>query len=184
MAYDPASRFQLVQSAALSPGIDWVTGTDKGPFVDTGCDIAFGKFGRLYLTVDTIREMAEQAGIFNEGRADGLVAREAAVYNEGYAAALRENDIGQLRDISARLLAVADGIARGGVDPALESEPALDVADAEASGDVDPEYPAVFVTDVDDAGEPAGQSPRPARRSRSARVSADSGDVATSAYRI
>lgn len=63
------SRFQLVDIAALNPGECLVTKTPNGPFIDTGLTLSGPDRpifrGRVYLSVEAIREMAEQAGLFD-----------------------------------------------------------------------------------------------------------------------
>jgi hypothetical protein len=64
------SPYTKVASPALAPGDDYITRSLKGPFIDTGLQIKPGqaRHGRVYLSHDTVREMAEILGLF-----DGLV---------------------------------------------------------------------------------------------------------------
>lgn len=168
---DVAGRFQLMPTAISTPGVDWITGSDKGPFIDTGHEVQFGKFGRLYLSVDTVREMAEAAGLFDEGASDGAITAHAAEYFRGYSDAVKENPNGHLADIVDRLGSVAAALGRtGGV--ALEGSPEVAVPDASYAGDVEESGPLVFTTD----GPPTRQVADAPVRKRSARISSSAGD--------
>lgn len=168
---DAAGRFQLMPTAISSPGVDWITGSDKGPFIDTGHEVQFGRFGRLYLSVDTVREMAEAAGLFDEGRSASELSAHAAEYFRGYSDAVKENTIGHLTDIAARLGSIAAALDHtGGV--ALEGSPEMAVPDVEDAGPFEVVGSEVFTTD----GPVAGQVNRPARSKRAARLSSGAGD--------
>lgn len=67
------SPYTKVAAPALAPGDDYITRSLKGPFIDTGLQIKPGqaRHGRVYLSIDTIREMAQILGLF-----DGLVPVE------------------------------------------------------------------------------------------------------------
>lgn len=62
------SPYTLVQSPTLAPGDDYITRSLKGPFIDTGLQIKPGqaRHGRVYLSIDTVREMAQILGLFDE----------------------------------------------------------------------------------------------------------------------
>lgn len=53
----------LVQDATMFPYKDAITGSGKGPFIDTGIQTIpeYGEFEgrRIYLSIDTVREMAD-----------------------------------------------------------------------------------------------------------------------------
>ena len=169
MAQDAASRYQLIASTPLPPGVDWITRSDKGPFVDTGVDIQFAAFGRLYLSVSTVRELAEAAGVIGEGPSAGEQAREAQEYFRGYSDAVKENEIGHLDRIVERLAGVAIALhGTGGV--AVEVSPEISSPDPAPSGEPDDFIEeiesGVFTTD----GPIAGQDNRPARNKGPARI--------------
>ena len=86
------SRFFLTDAPALSPGVCWITRTGKGPFVDTGIDLSKNVVdrGRMYLSVDVIREMAQLAGLFNEGKPVSVKLHDKEVYDRGYNDAIKE----------------------------------------------------------------------------------------------
>jgi len=169
---DPAGRYQLIETAISAPGYDWITRSEKGPFIDTGLEVKFSEFGRLYLSVDTVREMADAAGLFNEqGETDAQVAAHAAEYFRGYSDAVKENPNGHLADLVERLGAVAAALAgSGGV--LVEESPALDAPDVEVTGPNGAVEPEVFTTD----GPAARQVDSPARSKRAARISSSAGD--------
>ena len=168
---DAAGRFQLMQTAISTPGVDWITGSDKGPFIDTGHEIQFGKFGRLYLSVDTVREMADAAGLFDEELRSSVVSSHAAEYFRGYSDAVKENPNGHLADIIDRLGSVAAALAgTGGV--ALERPSEVAVPDASYAGDIEEDGPIVFTTD----GPVARQVAHAPVRKRTARISSSAGD--------
>lgn len=96
-------------SPDLAPGVDFVTKTGVGPFIDTGysfnrLDPAFADVNRcrVYLSVDTLREMAQEAGLLDAKDGDMLDS-----YDRGYAAghndAVKEN-------LNASVLAAADSL--------------------------------------------------------------------------
>lgn len=101
------SRFQLVETPALMPGECWITKTSIGPFIDTQTDVPLERRGRVYISVDALREMAFEAGLF-EGLTPQHYVEEA--YARGYADATEENLNGQLADTAAALRSVADRI--------------------------------------------------------------------------
>lgn len=101
-------RFKVVQNADLAPGVDYVTSSSVGPFIDTGRDIKFGErnLGRLYLSKDTVAEMARELGV-----ASNIQATEEALANayiSGKLDGLKETfggDIVRVVDVLERWLA-------------------------------------------------------------------------------
>lgn len=147
---DASSRYKLVEQALVSPGVDWISRSEKGPFVDTGLEVEFAQKGRLYLSVDTVRELAEAAGIIGEGPSQGELSREAQEYFRGYSDAVKENEIGHLDRLVTRLAAVADNLRNtGGV--AVEAIPASTPSNSAPSGEPDDLFEedesGVFTTD-------------------------------------
>lgn len=187
---DPQGRFTLVDTALRAPAYDWVTRVIQGPFVDTGVDIQFRETGRLYLSLDTIRELAAVAGVLSEDKQAGVIAHETTLYNMGYAQALKENDLGQLTDLLDRLRLVASVLAGSDADVAVEAVPEVATPGNEDLSGLDDFKPEVFVTDgpdlaVDAAGddkaapstnEASGQSDGPRRKRRPASISAGASD--------
>ena len=107
------SRFKLVETPAMAPGECWITRTSVGPFIDTQTDVPFERRGRVYLSIDVVREMAFEAGLF-----EGLTPRHHVdeAYAQGYADAIKENLNGQLADAAAALRSAADRIDAVRVD--------------------------------------------------------------------
>lgn len=115
------SRFKVVDTPAMMPGECWITRTSVGPFIDTGTDVPFEKRGRVYISLDVLREMAFEAGLF-----EGLVPRTEveAAYANGQADAMKENIGGELGGTAARLRLIADRIDALRVDDAASVEAA------------------------------------------------------------
>jgi hypothetical protein len=100
------SPYSLVTAAPMAPGTDWVTKSPDGPLIDTGVDIKFNERGRLYLSVETIREMARIAGLFAE-KPDDQAAALAEQHEIGRKAGIEENLNGRLGTIVDQLVSVA-----------------------------------------------------------------------------
>jgi hypothetical protein len=63
------SNFQLTNAPTLQPAVDYLTRSSVGPFIDTGRDapMASGRGkDRIYVSVDTVRHMADLAGILDK----------------------------------------------------------------------------------------------------------------------
>lgn len=115
------SRFKVTDAPTLAPGTDYVTGTGVGPFIDTGRDIrdqAGRNLGRLYLSKDTVREMAQELGLL--GGPAGATAQMAA-YNKGKLDALQEELGGDLYSVTDTLRRWLEYVAPAG-DPAADGE--------------------------------------------------------------
>lgn len=104
------SRFALIDTPLLHPGTDLLSGNPTGPVVDTGFDIPNSPFNaperRIYLNVDTIRELAQVAGIYDKNSV-GEVMDSSEAYNRGYADAVKEHVGEQLVELVDRLGYVA-----------------------------------------------------------------------------
>lgn len=113
------SRFQLVETPALMPGECWITKTSVGPFIDTQTDVPLERRGRVYISIDALREMAFEAGLF-----EGLVPKNYVdeAYSRGYADATEENLNGQLADTASALRSVADRIDAVRMDDSADVE--------------------------------------------------------------
>lgn len=127
---EDARRWALVDAPALMPGVDFVTRSPNGPFIDTGISVSVENKGRVYLSVETIKEMAEIAGLLETKNAQERSMYDMEIYNEGYKAGLQEG-----ADLSERLgnivghLAAGAAVSRPSVDdvavePAKEGRPA------------------------------------------------------------
>jgi hypothetical protein len=86
------SRFTVVQAPPQQPGHCWITHTSIGPFVDTGVDVSVGKIdrGRMYISIDTLREMAQVAGLFDEETPVSVELRKKEWFDKGYQQAMEE----------------------------------------------------------------------------------------------
>lgn len=101
-------RFTVVDAPALQPAVDYITSSAVGPFIDTGRDIDFQgrKIGRIYLSADTVREMASELGIISGGAAEEALQN---AYITGKLDGLRETiggDLYRVVDTLDRWLAV------------------------------------------------------------------------------
>lgn len=109
-----ASRFTVTNAPERTPGVDYVTGSGVGPFIDTGRDItdmAGRKIGRLYLSKDSVAEMARELGLIG-GHAD-TTAVDAA-YNKGKLDALQEELGGDLYSVADTLRRWLEHVAPAG----------------------------------------------------------------------
>lgn len=177
--FDTASRYRLTDAPMLAPGSDFLTGSGVGPFVDTGRDVQFSEVGRIYLSISTIQEMAEGAGLFDSLRAE-LTEAQNVGYQLGYADATKENIGGAITDLYTRLGPLADRLSASDVE-------AREPSTSRRNDD----EPVVFVTDGDDSSRgksgklkgsgaavrPARQGARAPRNKRPAGVSAGPSDV-------
>jgi hypothetical protein len=87
-----SSRFNVVNAPAQQPGHCWITRTAVGPFVDTGVDVSVGKIdrGRMYISIDALREMAQVAGLFDEKQPVSVELRQKEWFDKGYQKAMEE----------------------------------------------------------------------------------------------
>lgn len=88
------TRFFLTDAPTMSPGVCWITKSGVGPFIDTGVDLSLHVVdrGRIYLSVDAIREMAQVAGLFDENEPVSVDLKKKEWYNQGYHDALEETN--------------------------------------------------------------------------------------------
>ena len=56
---EDAKRWSMIDAPTLLPAVDWITRSPNGPFLDTGINISVENKGRVYLSVETRRDMAE-----------------------------------------------------------------------------------------------------------------------------
>lgn len=163
------SRYSLTEAPALAPGVCWITRTSTGPFIDTGVDV--GRIhierGRIYLSVEAIREMARTAGIIGEGPSSNVKLFALENYNKGYADALKENYGDLIRNLSER-------VATGVMDPASPAG----TGEAEVSDSA----PVAELGNDENVGGPERQVASTGSRKRPSSVSANSGD--DSSYRL
>ena len=122
---EDARRWALVESPALLPGVDFVTRSANGPFIDTGISVTVENKGRVYLSIETIKEMAEIAGLLETKNAQERSIHEKEIYNEGYKAGLREGaDLNErLGTVLSHFVSSSPSI-RAGVDNKTAKSPA------------------------------------------------------------
>lgn len=111
------SRFKVVSAPEFAPGTDYVTGSGVGPFIDTGRDIrdqAGRNLGRLYLSKDSVAEMARELGLIG-GHSDDTAIQTA--YNKGKLDGLQEELGGDLYSVADTLRRWLEHVAPAG-DPA------------------------------------------------------------------
>jgi hypothetical protein len=146
---EDARRWSMVDAPTLQPAVDFVTKSPNGPFLDTGINVIPEMRGRVYLSVDTIKEMAEIAGLFETKDAQGKTLYDLEVYNRGYRNGLKEGEelLGKLTSTISHL--TADDYAA-----VLHDVETVDSLEAVAA---------------DESGEPVGDSgdvQKPAARKR------------------
>lgn len=163
------SRFSVIETPILSPGHCWISKTTDGPFIDTGVDVGRMHIerGRIYLSVEVLREMARVAGIIGEGKSVSAELKEKEWYDKGYSDALKEN----YGDLLARL---ADRVGPSILDAVSSTGTAEAQIDSADSGE--------SLEGTENAGDTERKVASTGSRKRPARVSADSGDE--SAYRL
>jgi activator of HSP90 ATPase len=106
---EDARRWAIVDAPTLQPAVDFITKSPNGPFIDTGVNVTFEMRGRMYLSVETIKEMAEIAGLLEARNAQEANLHELDIYNKGYEAGLKEGE-----ELYGKLVAVVDRLR--GVD--------------------------------------------------------------------
>jgi hypothetical protein len=112
--------YQLVTHPEKAPAVDFFTRSGNGPFVDTGVDVILRSrpgmpvvTERVYLSRDTIRNLAQVAGVLEEGGVSA--AREAQLIAQGKLEGMRENLGGDaLVDLARTLSLTADAAGLSG----------------------------------------------------------------------
>jgi hypothetical protein len=175
------SSFQKVDLALRAPGESFLTRNINGPFIDTHLDFGIDGRppfrGRVYIAVEELREMADQAGLFDEYKqavheSQALLGEyEGRAYTQGYEDGQKETtrDDSELRDL---LLDLADRLP-GSSRAALE---AAGVAVEDADGAVHDPSGNPFLVPL-----PAGEGAGAGRGKRPAGVSGNPSDELTSA---
>lgn len=104
---EDARRWALVDAPTLQPAVDFITKTPNGPFIDTGFNVTFENRGRIYLSVETIKEMAEVAGLLENKNAQELSLHELEIENRGYERGLKDSEelVGKLTSVISRMSA-------------------------------------------------------------------------------
>lgn len=111
---------QIYDTVPTFPFKDYVTGTEIGPFVDTGKTVRFDRadVGRIYLAKSTVAELASDLGLSEDPEERDRAL--AAAYNRGKLDAALENLSGDTASVLRRLADALDGsdVRVGGI-PAL-----------------------------------------------------------------
>lgn len=104
---EDARRWSMIDAPALPPGVDFITKSPNGPFIDTGINVIPEMRGRVYLSIETIKEMAEIAGLLDSKNAQEKSLYDLEIYNNGYKDGLRDGEelIGKLTTTISRLSA-------------------------------------------------------------------------------
>jgi hypothetical protein len=116
------TRFFLTDAPAMSPGVCWITKTGVGPFIDTGVDLSLHVVdrGRIYISVDALREMAQIAGLFDETAPVSVELRRKEFYDQGYKDALEEMNKDVINNFVERV--VSNSALAAGAATSLASE--------------------------------------------------------------
>jgi hypothetical protein len=158
----------------------WITKTSKGPFIDTGVDLSKTVVdrGRIYLSVDVIREMAQLAGLFEEGEPQTAGLKKKQWYEEGYNAAVKELQNDVVNNFVERVISNTALTAGAAISPAPESGGQIDAE----PGTID-EGPIADALQVNtDSDKPERKGAGVSRFKRPTRVPAGSSDEST--YRL
>jgi hypothetical protein len=168
------TRFFLTDAPALAPGVCWITKTGVGPFVDTGIDLSKNVIdrGRMYISVDALREMAQVAGLFEETAPVSVELRKKEFYDQGYNDALKEMNKDAINNFVERI--VGDVVSSVGAATAVAPESHHTAAGA-AVADA-PSADAGEQQDSADAGETERKSSSTRSVKRSAGVSTNPSD--------
>jgi hypothetical protein len=142
------TRFFLTDAPAMSPGVCWITKSGVGPFIDTGIDLSLHVVdrGRMYISVDALREMAQVAGLFDETTPVSVELRKKELYDLGYNDALKEMNKDVISNFVERIVSNAASSAGAATAVAPESNhtaagaavadaPSADAGESEDSAD-------------------------------------------------
>jgi hypothetical protein len=168
------SRFFLTDAPAMSPGVCWITKSGVGPFIDTGVDLSLHVVdrGRMYISVDVIREMAQIAGLFDETAPVSVELRKKEIYDQGYKDALEEMNKDVINNFVERVVSNS-ALAAGAATPvAPESNHTAAGAAVSDVADADAGKPQ----DSADVGKAQRKSSSTGSVKRSASVSTNSSD--------
>lgn len=122
------SPYRVTENAETAPGC-FVTGSAKGPFIDTGIYIRKERFGQLILSADFIHQAAHQLGLFAETE-----DKIQKAYDIGFAEGVKEELSGSLDravDSMGLVVDVLRSIRDAGSDPVEAPEPEEQLEPAE-----------------------------------------------------
>jgi len=174
------SRFFLTDAPALSPGVCWITKTGVGPFIDTGVDLSKTVVdrGRIYISVDALREMATVAGLFKEAEPKTAGLKKKQWYEEGYNDAIKELQNDVVNNFVERVL--TNTVSTAGA--AIPEPGKISAEDAGQADGITEESAGDAFEINSDVDEPERKSSSARSVKRPASVSADSSDE--SVYRL
>ncbi len=134
---EDARRWAVVDAPTLQPAVDFITKSPNGPFIDTGLNVTFEMRGRVYLSLETIKEMAEIAGLLDNKNAQELSLHELEIANEAYARGLRDNEelVGKLSSIISRMSSANVAVDGTDVETDEDSEGIAGVESGKSDGD-------------------------------------------------
>lgn len=108
--------FKLVTHPEKAPAVDFITRSGEGPFVDTGVDVIMRSqpgnpviTERVYLSVATIRNLAQIAGVGGDGEAF-TEEREAQLIAHGKIEGMKEGLGDDLADVAHTLRRWLDAV--------------------------------------------------------------------------
>jgi hypothetical protein len=143
------TRFFLTDAPAMSPGVCWITKSGVGPFIDTGIDLSMHVVdrGRMYISVDALREMAQIAGLFDETTPVSVELRKKELYDLGYNDALKEMNQDVISNFVERIVsnaansagaatAVAPEVHHTAAGAAVTDAPSADAGEQQDSASV------------------------------------------------
>jgi hypothetical protein len=145
---EDAQRWVLTNAPTLQPAVDFITKSPVGPFIDTGFNVPFELRGRVYLSVETIREMAQVAGLLESYNAQEKNLHDMGYYNKGYEAGLKEG-----AELLGKLTATLSRLSPTDYSAVIR-DVEIDADDKELSGDES----GISDSDSDDVqGSPVGK---------------------------
>jgi hypothetical protein len=124
---EDAKRWILTDAPTLQPAVDFITKTPNGPFIDTGFNVTFENRGRVYLSVETIKEMAEIAGLLESKNAQELSLHDKAMYERGYERGLRDSE-----ELVGKLTSVISSMSAPDYAPVLHDVETVDLLEGTA----------------------------------------------------
>lgn len=124
---EDARRWAVVDAPALQPAVDFITKSPNGPFIDTGLNVTFEMRGRVYLSVETVKEMAEIAGLLENKNAQEKVLHDTATYNRGYEDGLKEGN-----ELLGKLTAAVERLSPAGLSALVIDVEAAEDNEADA----------------------------------------------------
>ena len=124
---EDAKRWSITDAPTLQPAVDFITKTPNGPFIDTGMNVTFEQRGRVYLSVETIKEMAEVAGLLESKNAQEKNLHDEGNYNRGYEAGLKEG-----ADLIAKLSAVTGRLSTADYSSVIHDVETIDLLEGTA----------------------------------------------------